>query len=165
MKSGVKMTKDRVDVILKGISVAPDYDVLVGIPSEKSTRAGSDAGSMSNAALGYIHENGAPEANLPPRPFLLPGIRASSGRFSSHLKKAVTALMGGENTKAEQHLNAAGLMAVNAVRRQINQGIGFAPLAASTLAARRRRGRTGEKPLIDTGQLRNSITYAVRKTK
>jgi hypothetical protein len=68
----------------------------------------------------------------------------------------------------------------NAVRTKITDGP-FAPLADSTLRARARRGRKGAvaelksraqgnapnnanaKPLIDTGQLRKSITYVVRK--
>jgi hypothetical protein len=32
-----------------------------------------------------------------------------------------------------------------------------------TLERRRAKGRTGTKPLIDTGQLRNAITYVLRK--
>jgi hypothetical protein len=35
-------------------------------------------------------------------------------------------------------------------------------LAERTLAARKARGRTGEKPLIDTGQLRNAVTFVVQ---
>jgi hypothetical protein len=31
------------------------------------------------------------------------------------------------------------------------------------LRARRARGRTGDVPLVDTGELRNSITYVIRK--
>jgi hypothetical protein len=49
------------------------------------------------------------------------------------------------------------------VRAFITAGQGFAPLAAATLAARRRKGRTGTKPLIDTGQLRRAITYVLRR--
>ena len=35
-------------------------------------------------------------------------------------------------------------------------------LAPVTLAQRRRRGRTGEKPLIDTAQMQRSVTHVVR---
>ena len=41
----------------------------------------------------------------------------------------------------------------------------FEPLAEGTLKARERRGRNAEEahPLVDTGQLRNSVNYAVRE--
>jgi hypothetical protein len=57
--------------------------------------------------------------------------------------------------------NKAGLIAESSVRKKINEGP-FEPLAPKTLQERKRRGRTGEKPLIDTGQLRNSVTYVIR---
>ena len=59
--------------------------------------------------------------------------------------------------------NKAGLIAQNSVKATITAGEGFAPLAESTLAARKRRGVSRTKPLIDTGSLLNSITYVIRK--
>lgn len=157
---------DRVAQVMKGLVSAEKYDVLIGIPSEKGPRAGEhDQGALTNAALGYIHETGAPEANIPARPFLLPGVREAKAPVTPHLQKATQAFVDGDQVKGEKHLNAAGLIATNLVRRRLNEGIGFAPLASSTLATRRRRGRSGIKPLIDTGQLRNSITYVIRKGK
>ena len=61
-------------------------------------------------------------------------------------------------------LHRVGLTAQNSVRRVINAGVA-PPLAASTLRSRRTRKvakRTGTVALIDTGQLRNSITYVIR---
>jgi len=50
------------------------------------------------------------------------------------------------------------------VKAKISSGP-FKKLADATLAARRRRGRTGTKPLQDTDQLLNSVTYVMRKTR
>lgn len=164
-KTGVFLVFDKTAQVLKGLVSIEKFDVLVGIPAEKTPRSNEDKGNLNNAQLGYIHENGAPEANIPARPFLMPGVRESTPKFMPHMKKAALAASEGDRAKTEKHLNAAGLIATNAVRRRINQGTGFAPLAASTIAARKRRGRSGIKPLIDTAQLRNSITYVVRKDK
>ena len=60
--------------------------------------------------------------------------------------------------------HAAGLIAQNSVRRTLTTAA-YRPLSERTLAERRARGRTGTKPLIDTGQYRNSITYVVRDGK
>lgn len=158
MKSGLTVTKDRVQVVMQGIATVTQRDVLVGIPSEK----GSRNDEMTNPVLGYIHETGAPEANIPPRPWLLPAIRESVDKFVPHLKTAAQAAIDGQPERVEKALHAAGMVGSSAAQRRITQGP-FVPLKASTLRARRRRGRTGTRPLIDTGQLRRSITYAVRE--
>ncbi len=133
--------------------------VLVGIPSDKTAR--DDDAPINNATIGYIMEHGAPEQNIPARPFLIPGIRESKERVAKQFKLAAQKSLKGDKDAAEQGLNRAGLIAQNAVRKVINAGIAPA-LTSGTLAARRRRGRTGTKPLIDTGQTRNSITFVVR---
>lgn len=118
--------------------------------------------AMNNATLAYIHDNGSPAANIPARPFMRPGIESVKGRIATSLEKGALAVMHNESNGVEKALHIAGLTAQSAIRSKINQGIEPA-LAESTLAARRARGRQGTKPLIDTGQLRNSINYVVRK--
>jgi hypothetical protein len=144
--------------------------VLVGIPadSDKNTRA---SGPMTNAALGYIHENGAPSVNIPARPFLVPGVQNAQSAMTPHLEAAARAAVAGDEQKMLQALNAVGLVAQNAVKAKITDGP-FEPLKPGTVArrmrtkARRRRkvvtASADAHPLIDTGQLRNSITYVVR---
>jgi hypothetical protein len=100
--------------------------------------------------------------NLPARPFLVPGVESAQKAATDELKKGADDAMDGNAHAADKALHRAGIVASNAVKAKINSGI--APeLAESTLAARRRRGRTGTTPLIDTGSLRNAITYVLRK--
>jgi hypothetical protein len=151
--------------------------VLVGVPA-KSTERGD--GPINNATLLYIHENGAPAANIPARPSLVPGVRAVQGKVATHLKRAAGAALAGNAEATDQQLHAAGLIAENSVKALINAGIAPA-LADSTLRERASRGREGAawelawrkagapegvdlaKPLIDTGKLRNSITHVVKR--
>jgi len=136
-----------------------ESDVLVGVPAEYGAR--KDEGAMNNATLAYIHDNGSPAANIPARPFMQPGIEAGRERISKLLEQGARAAMYGNAGSVEQALQKAGLVAQANIRAAINSGLPPA-LAPSTLAARKARGRTGEKPLVDTGQLRNSINYVVR---
>lgn len=160
MKAGMTVKVDRVKRVFEAISKVPATQVLVGVPAERSPR---DQGqSITNAELGYIHEFGAPDANIPARPFLFPGIREAKGRFAGYLRQGAQAAMSGDQSRVERALGAAGQAAASSVQRHITAGP-FTPLAASTIAARRRRGRTGVRPLIDTGQLRRAITWVVRK--
>lgn len=133
--------------------------VLVGIPAETAERSGRDP--INNATLGYIHEHGAPAAGIPARPFLIPGVRAVQERVGAELAKAGRAALIGDGKTALARLHAAGLIAQSSVRGTINAGV-EPGLAQSTVQARAGRGRTGTVPLIDTGALRNSITYVVQ---
>lgn len=151
---------DRLDDLMKQIKSLTQSRVLVGVPAGETDRQGGEP--ITNAALAYIHDNGAPEVNIPARQFMAPGIAAAEDRITTALKTGARGALLGDKDAADIAFNKAGLIAQSSIRSKINEGVP-PPLAPSTLADRRRRGRTGEKPLIDTGQLRNSITYVVRK--
>lgn len=148
--------------IARAVRDLTSREVLIGIPAETAGRSSEPGdGGLTNAVLGYIHETGAPERNLPARPFLVPGVADAEPRFTPHLRKAAEAAMVGDTAKVDAALHAVGLVGQNAVRARITDGP-HTPLAPRTLAERKARGRTGTKPLIDTGQLRRSITYVIR---
>lgn len=158
----MKITTDNVAKVLASIQELAGKQVMVGIPASKAEREEGDTEPINNAQLGYIHEYGAPASNIPARPFLIPGVAHAQESINNHLQKAAKAAMNGDDEKVDVELNATGLIAQAGARNEINSGA-FEALSASTLAARRKRGRTGDKPLIDTGQLRNAITYVIRK--
>lgn len=154
----LKITRDRVPDLLKAARALERRQVMVGVPS---TTAGREDGPITNAVIGYIQEHGSPAQNIPARPFLVPGVEDGEPKFTPRLKAAAQAALDGDVRKVEQRLHEAGLLAQNAVRAKMSEGIP-PPLAPRTLAARRARGRTGEVPLIDTGALHQSITYVLR---
>lgn len=160
MKSGLHTLVDNVAKVTAGIEKLASQRVMVGVPAEKGSR--QDSEPINNAALAYIHENGAPEVNIPARPFLKPGIDAKKAEITAGLEKVGKAALEGDAARVDRGFHVVGLIGQNAVRAKINEGP-FTPLAEDTLEARRARGRTGDKPLIDTGQLRNSLTYVIRK--
>lgn len=136
--------------------------VLVGIPSSTAPRA-EDA-DITNAELGYIHEFGVPELNIPARPFLIPSIVQNRDEFVKMMKETGKRVLESNDPKeaVDKGLNKIGLKAQAMVRNKIRTGP-FQPLAPATIAARQRRGVTRTKPLIDTGKLLQSITYVIRK--
>jgi phage gpG-like protein len=184
----LQVKQDNLADVLKSIKSLMKQEVLVGIPDATADRDDEgDKGPMNNAVLGYIHDNGSPAANIPARPFLRAGIEQDKEKIEARLKKAAKAALDGDASKAEQEMHATGLIGQNAVRNKINSG-DFAPLSDRTLLNRMARPQgtgvrvgkgaeaemkrreagmspgTGDaKPLIDTGQLRNSITYVVRE--
>ncbi|NSX05087.1 hypothetical protein [Cupriavidus gilardii] len=153
---------DRLKDVLQSINGLVQKQVLVGIPDSAPER--KDDAPIGNAAIGYIQETGSPANNLPARPFLVPGVSDSLPKATAQLEKAATAALEGDPAAVERRLSSAGLEAQNSVRAKINSGI-KPDLKPSTIADRLRRGRTGTVPLVDTGQLRNSITYVIRRKK
>lgn len=162
----VTTTVDRTKAVLASIKALARSQVLVGVPSTTAEREPEpdDPAPLTNAEVGYIQENGAPEINLPARPFLKPGVEDEKDAIAARYEKGAKAVLDGRVANIDSIHEQVGLQAQNAVRAKLTDGP-FAPLKDSTLANRRRRGRTGEKPLIDTGQLRNSITFVVRPKK
>ncbi|MFJ6322265.1 MULTISPECIES: hypothetical protein [unclassified Rhizobium] len=163
-KPGVTMTKDAVDDILKQIRALTKQEVLIGVPDENAGRQpeeGEKQEPISNAEIGYVMEFGLPEKNIPARPHLVPGVEEATDQLGNILQAGAEKALSGDKEAIDLALNKAGLAGQNAVRKKVNEGP-FQELSEKTLAARRRRGRTGEKPLIDTGQYRNSLTYVIR---
>ena len=156
----IKVTKDRVAATLKAIHMLVQQDVMVGIPQSAAERP--DDAPITNAEIGYIQEFGAPAANIPARPHLIPGIEGAEKQIGLQLKKGAQAACEGDRKGVMNALEAAGIVGEMAVKAKITSVIP-PPLAPSTLAARKRRGRTGETPLLDTAEYRNSFTHVIRK--
>jgi hypothetical protein len=182
----VKITIDKLGDVIKAISQLSNKDVLVGIPDSAPERTDTP---ITNAQIGYVMETGSPANNIPARPFLIPGIASVHTEVADRLRKGALSALSGSAAGAETALKAAGMVGQNAVKKKINDGP-FAPLSPRTIAQRNRsrqtksmrkaekdyakllaQGKTeqeaqdaaGIKPLINTGSLRNSITYVVRK--
>ena len=155
-RSGLETLHDGLPDMLRRMAAVAQRDVLVGIPAGEQRDDGP-----TNAEIGYQNEFGSPAQNIPARPHLIPGVAAVQDKAVARLTQAASAAATGRMSDAERHLHAAGLIAQSSVRRTLTTAA-YRPLSERTLAERRARGRTGTKPLIDTGQYRNSITYVVR---
>lgn len=184
MKNGLHIKVDKVKRMMSAMSALPVQTVYVGVPVEnnmheaeatttvtkgsgknqKSFKSSSQikgqSSGITNSQIGFMNEFGVPEMNIPARPHLMPGIRAVKGKVANYLGQAGEYALKGDSGGVSRALNAAGITAVNSVQRKITQGP-FTPLADRTIEARLARGRTGDKPLIDTGQYRRAITYTI----
>lgn len=121
--------------------------------------AGSaDAGDgLTMAELAAIHEYGAPRANIPARSFIRNTFLDSDGAES--LKKFMFRTAKGliqEKLDVQQALNQLGAFAQSMIKNRIKAHIP-PPLKPATV---KRKGSS--TPLVDTGQLINSITWEVK---
>ena len=191
-KNGTTVTKDNVDKVLKSIQDLVGRVVMVGVPSENADREESDreeSGGPNNAMIAYVQETGAPELGIPARPFLVPGVKEAQAEIATCLRGGAEALLSSDEGRATSALSAAGMTAVSSVRRVIQNG-DFEALKPATIAARARARGTasrrksekkylqmvsdgiapdqaqdaaGIRPLVNTGQMRNSVTYVLRR--
>lgn len=171
--------------LAEGLRALAGREVLVGVPEENGAR--EEKGEPTNAQLAYIHDNGAPEANIPRREFMRPGVDAARPEIERILTGTMRkVLRGGGEDAAEVGLERAGAAAASSIKNTIDDGVP-PPLSDRTLRQRLKKGRKNgagaregaaieldrrwdgqapsvehAKPLVDTGQLRNSITYVVR---
>lgn len=158
----VKITKDALDDVFKCFKSLTKSQVLVGVPDANADRKpeAGEAKEPTNATIAYVHEFGSPARNIPARPFLLPGIRAAREDIVKQMRKGAETALNGKLDDIDKCFHAVGLTAQNHIRARITDGP-FAPLSPRTLSERKAKGRTSEKPLIDTGQLRAAVTYVI----
>lgn len=138
--------------LLERIAALGEPKVYVGIPSSENARVGA----TNNATIAAVHELSAPSRGIPARPFLIPTIKNNADKYVQLMAQGFkTALQ--DKSKADEVYEKIGLVASNDVKDYIVSG-NFVPLKESTID---RKGSS--KPLLDTGELRNSISYEVGK--
>lgn len=139
-----------------------ENEVYVGIQQKESKREDEP---ITNAELLFIHTNGSPINNIPPRPVIEPAIKHDSERLSGMMKKAAQLVLAGKIDDAIIQLKRTGMRGQNVSRNWfVNPENNWPPNSPSVIAEKIRKGSTNPRPLIDTGELRKSITYFV-KTK
>jgi hypothetical protein len=151
----LRLNLDGLEAFKKGFGAS--YRTRVGVLGEKAART---QGGISNAELGVIQMFGSYTKGIPPRDFLLMPLERNRKEIikqmngSSEVRVAVDKknyrrvfqLLG---LKAEQYINAAFTTG----------GFGqWPPNAPATVAA-----KGSSSPLIDTGELRRSISSDVIK--
>lgn len=132
------------------------HEVLVGVPQEKSSRKGS--GKVTNAELLFIHTNGSPVRGIPARPVLQPAIENDKERVGEMLGKAIDAATSGNKEQVVPALERAGQYGANICRAWFtNPSNSWESNSEET-----KKRKKSSRPLIDTGEMRKSITYIVR---
>ncbi len=153
--------------LIDAVEFTKDNYVLVGIPQKTSSRNKLEAKSketITNAELLYIHTNGSPVNNVPARPVVEPAIYDDSERISKMLSDAFYALCDGDRDTCERIMQKVGIRAQNVCRGWFtNPKNGWPENSPAVIARKIKKGSTDPKPLIDTGELRKSITYVVVK--
>lgn len=160
-KPYIKVTKDDTQDILNNIKKLAETKVMVGIPQAENTRENS--GPIGNAALLFINNYGSPANNIPARPVMELGLKKATPKIIEGFKAIGRAAVNKNSAVIGQLYDRIGIIASTSVKDVIDSQEGIQGPAPSTLLARLYNGFSGTKSLIVTGQLRNAITWVLRK--
>ncbi len=161
----VKVVSNKFDGLLKKMQEMETKSVLVGIPSNAKARKKENSKKyarkkevkITNAEIAYINEYGSEANNIPPRPFLIPGIKDAKDKTADLLAKGALNI----NESINDTLEKVGQINRDSVKNRIRKSIDMEGISDSTKKSRERRGFKGTKPLIVTGQLLGSVNYVI----
>ncbi|WP_320972294.1 hypothetical protein [Enterocloster bolteae] len=149
MSSGVRDTETpegrKLKKMLKELA---ELQVRVGFQHGENTENGVD---MCDIAA--FNELGT--ENSPSRPFLRKSVDENQEKINAFLQGTKADLLSGKS--AEMVLKEIGIFQKDLVQEKITEG-SYAPNAESTI---RRKG--SNKPLIDSGKMRQSVNYVIKK--
>jgi hypothetical protein len=138
-----------------------DHYAKAGVLEGNAKRVGDKKDELTNVELALIHEFGSPKANIPERSFIRGPFNANLQKYGEVMRGYVKRLY--ENRlPVMQLLGLMGLRMANDMKAAIRTSSGgnepMVPNAKSTIAK-----KGSSRPLVDTGQLLKSITWAVVK--
>ena len=153
----IKVRKDIYKQVKKRLLEFSQLDLLVGVPQDKTERKREEDENepITNAELMFIHTKGSPARNIPKRPTLEPTIEENNAIITDKYEKAVQKILAGK-ADGREDLEKLGIWVMNKVKAKFGSDE-LEPLKPATIKA-----KGSDRPLIDTGQLRNSITYVIR---
>jgi hypothetical protein len=185
----VQVTKDITEDLKNSLKELKNKMVCIGVPQEDdAARSSNQKEHITNAQLLYIHtngvrdntmikemqhdinsgkpysrayefyvqEHGSPLFKVPPRPVLAPAIENSKDKIAEQMKQAFQSVLEGGNITTE--LGKVGMLGQNICREWFTDPSN--KWAANSPLTIKKKG--SDKPLIDTGALRRSITWVLR---
>lgn len=136
--------------LFKQLQELESLEVVVGFQGDQSYDDGT-----SLAEVAAYNEFGS--SNTPARPFMKQSFENHEDALKAGCKQVdITISKGGT---AQQALEKLGVMAKGLVQEEIVNG-GFAPNAESTIAM-----KGSATPLVDSGYMRQSVNYVIRKRR
>lgn len=125
-----------------------ELEVVVGYQEGQTY---DDGASLSEVAA--YNEFGS--SDTPARPFMKQSFEKRERELQAACNQVNISLSNGDT--AQHALNVLGVVAKGMVQEEIGSG-DFAPNAPSTV-----RQKKSDQPLIDTGHMRQSVNYVIRK--
>lgn len=131
---------------------AGNHQVRIGFPAGVQHKGDGD--SIAMAELAAVHEFGAPSVGIPERPFMRVSLQKNRPAYVALNRQNIKKILQ-KQMDIRTALGRLGELAKGDMQKEIAQG-SFAPLKPSTI---RRKGSS--RPLVDSGQMRQSIAWEI----
>ena len=149
MAASIRDTDKGMKDIEREVREMTRYSVKVGVIEGTARKDGA-----SMAQIAAWNEYGVPSRKIPSRPAFRQWLATGQGKLNETILRLYKQVTSG-NMDAQKALGRLGQFAQDGIKTQIRTG-DFAPNADSTI-----RQKKSSRPLISTGQYRNSIRYQV----
>lgn len=154
-RSKVRVKDKGFEAFFKRAKRGAAFKVKVGVQGDEALEP-HNPGGPSNVLVASVHEFGAPSVNVPERSFFRSTSDEKERAWQRELAAAGRRVAKGASPQGE--LLLVGEVARDDIIDKIHSGI---PPALKPATVRKKRGET--TPLIDTGQLINSLSTVVSK--
>jgi len=149
--------------VMDEISKLGNSFTKVGFPDEAKPQAGTIRGSGHSSVvdmselvtIAAVHEFGAPRVKVPARPFMSTAFDENLQSLNRIKENEVNKILSKRSTVKES-LDKIGLWFAAKIKRKITT-LKYPPLKLATI-----RRKRSQNPLIDTGQMRASVTHVVK---
>ena len=148
--------KSNVKEFLKMLEELKSISIEIGILGDDKGGDKHKGSDITVLEIATIHEFGAPKANIPSRSFIRAGYDSNKNKIISQGEKLLENVIG-LKLDPDIFLETMGENAVGMIQEHLTN-LKSPPLKQTTI---KRKGSS--QPLIDTGQLRSSITHKIKK--
>ncbi len=148
------MDFSKLDGLLNRIKALGQKEICVGVIA-KTAQRNDQKTRLNNAQIAAVHEYGAPNKGIPARPFLRTTLIKNKQVYTDGLATQMRKTLR-QKLSPEQAYQQVGFKAARDVQHEIRHGA-HTPLKATTI-----KRKKSSQPLIDIGQLHQSITSIVR---
>ena len=149
------------DKFLKSLQALPKQALYVGIPEGGEAR-GEDG--VTPAYLLDLHSRGSEASGLPKREVIQPVLEASADYIKGELEEYSKLKLEGRESEAEIVLETLGLELQARIQDWFEDPRnGWEPNKPATIKAKQGDANAEDVTLVDTGLMRQSITYVVKE--
>ena len=128
--------------------------ILVGLP--KGTPTNEDYQGLTVIEVGAANEFGVPSKNIPARSFIREPLFKNEAKFKKLAQTIGVSILDGSNS-FDVGVNKKGVWGVKTIQDSFTNN-NWEPLKQRTIKA-----KGSSNPLLDTGNLRQSITWEIAK--
>lgn len=151
----IRNKTDRIEKIQKALATS-DRNVAVGFPKGKASQSNIQKAIWNEFGTKGGASGGGWGGPIPERPFLRNTMRNNKRKYADAMKTSAKKILAGETTLANT-LDKLGILAQGDVQKEITS-LRTPPNAAVTIKL-----KGSSNPLIDTGAMRQAVTWERRR--